>query len=105
LLVDTSTAGLGFQFTLDKWHSVFGFDGLDFDDVVFAATFPPEQFPVPSVVTIKGSVSLKVNRAGITGRCASSPHCSHQEMLMGNSVNIHFVEQNLMSSYATGSVE
>lgn len=68
LFVNTADAGLGFKFTLDKWHGVFGFDGLDFDDVVFAAIFPPQQFPAPSSFTIKGSISLKVNKAGITGR-------------------------------------
>ncbi|KAF9450718.1 hypothetical protein P691DRAFT_773715 [Macrolepiota fuliginosa MF-IS2] len=88
LLVNTEDAGLGFKFTLDKWHGVFGFDGLDFDDVVFAAIFPPEQFPVPSSFTIKGKISLKINKGGITG-----------------SVNVHFIEENLMSSYATGSIE
>ncbi len=68
LLVNTADGGLGFKFTLDKWHGVFGFPGLNFDDVVFAAIFPPQQFPVPSSFTIKGSVSLSANDAGIRGR-------------------------------------
>lgn len=72
LLINTIDGGLGFKFTLDKWHSVFGFPGLDFDDVVFAAIFPPEQFPVPSAFTIKGSIALTVNNASIKGRLVPS---------------------------------
>lgn len=68
LFVSTRDAGLGFEFKLDKWHGVFGFDGLNFDNVVFAATFPPEEFPVPSSFTIQGSVSLNINKASVKGR-------------------------------------
>ncbi|THU92705.1 hypothetical protein K435DRAFT_862202 [Dendrothele bispora CBS 962.96] len=88
LLIDTSTMALGFKFQLDKWEAVFGFNGLNFENVLFAAEFPPEEFPIPSSFTVAGAVNLQVNDSKFDG-----------------SVNIHFVETNLSSSYASGHID
>ncbi|KAF8643546.1 hypothetical protein AX16_008934 [Volvariella volvacea WC 439] len=88
LFVDTSTTALGFTFKLDKWESVFGFDGLSFENVVFSAEFPPEEFPVPSAFTVAGTIKLTVNDA-----------------YFGGSVDVHFEEMALTKSYAMGSIE
>ncbi|KAF9443262.1 hypothetical protein P691DRAFT_713513 [Macrolepiota fuliginosa MF-IS2] len=88
LFVDTANGGLGFDFRLDKWHGVFGFDGLNFDNVRFAAVFPPETFPVPSRFAIAGKVSLKINNGDIEG-----------------SVDINVTVRDLTNSYASGSIK
>lgn len=68
LFVDFSTTALGFRFTLDLWQGVFGYDGLDFENVIFEAEFPPEQFPFPSEFTVSGTVNLSVKKSNFYGR-------------------------------------
>ncbi|KAG1772239.1 hypothetical protein EV702DRAFT_1201627 [Suillus placidus] len=59
LFVDFSMTVLGFKFTLDQWKGVFGYDGLNFENIVFEAEFPPEEFPLPSEFTVSGTVDLR----------------------------------------------
>ncbi|KAG1769919.1 hypothetical protein EV702DRAFT_1250043 [Suillus placidus] len=88
LFVDFSTTALGFKFTLDQWKGVFGYDGLNFENVVFEAEFPPEEFPIPSEFTVSGTVDLSVKESKFYG-----------------SVNLHFLELNILKSYAMGTIK
>ncbi|KAG2339388.1 hypothetical protein BDR05DRAFT_967920 [Suillus weaverae] len=88
LFVDFSTTALGFKFTLDQWKGVFGYDGLNFENVVFDAEFPPEELSIPSEFTVSGTVDLSVKKSKFYG-----------------SVNLHFLELDILKSYAMGRIE
>jgi hypothetical protein len=104
LFVDFSTMGLGFKFTLDKWKAVFGYDGLNFENVVFEAEFPPEQFPFPSEFTVSGTVDLSVRNSNFSGRYGEYNY-NNAIYLIKFSVNLHFLETDILKSYAMGSIK